>query len=121
MKRFFQFSSLLLMIVFTSNLIVGRLYAEKENNSAKKNIFISTIKSNNLPQSTISRIKNNIRLVIFEKFGNEYYVIDDEQVQVMYQQAALLLASGNNDDKITKEIANDLDAQEIIYGDINRV
>jgi formylglycine-generating enzyme required for sulfatase activity len=93
----------------------GNVYPAKES-GAKKKVYISTIKAKN--EQLAKKVKDGIRLAIFESFGAQYQVLDDDAIKVMYKQAEQILSSGCTDESCMTQIAEGINADEIIYGDL---
>jgi tetratricopeptide (TPR) repeat protein len=108
---------MLTVILFTSGT-----FAQKGSKpeSKKKKLYISTIKANGVNAKLANRVKEGIRLAIFEGFGAQYQVIDDEAVKVMFKQAEAIMASGCDDTSCITQIADGINADEIVYGDVSR-
>lgn len=83
----------------------------------QRKLYISTIAVEGLPAATVKTIKNIIEITIFENF-KEYRVITDEDVRIMYKKAEALMASGCNAESCQQQIADAIDADDIIYGEI---
>lgn len=98
----------------------GSSIAQKTETRGKKKLFISTIKANGIPALTANRVKEGIRLAIFEEFGARYQVLDDDAIRVMYKQAEAIMASGCNETSCITQIADGINADEIVYGDVSR-
>jgi hypothetical protein len=62
---------------------------------------------------------NRIKLNVIEKFGDKYYIVSDSDVALMNQKAAQLQKQGCSDEVCMKQIAEAIDADEIIYGDVS--
>lgn len=103
-------------------LFTGSTYAQKavEGEGKKKKLYISTIKANGVDARLAARVKEGIRLAIFEEFGARYQVIDDDAIKVMYRQAEAIMSSGCDDTSCITQIADGINADEIVYGEVAR-
>jgi hypothetical protein len=84
----------------------------------KKKLYISTVKATGVAGALAERVKQGIKLSIFENYGKDYQILDDEAVKVMYAQAAKIMASGCTDTSCVEQIAEGINADEIIYGSV---
>lgn len=87
----------------------------------KLKLYINDIK----PESGISKVlasktKDYFSLAIFENFNKEYQVVTDDDIKIMYKKAADLQASGRDDQTCMLQIADAINADEIIYGTMRR-
>jgi hypothetical protein len=102
--------SLLLILFFLNPLFAN----------AKKKLYLSKI---NVIQSVPSNIKtsiiNRIKLNVLEKYEDKYQIVSDSDVALMNQKAAQLQKQGCSDEVCMKQIAEAIDADEIIYGDVS--
>lgn len=110
----FGVSTLLLLFM----LFDGLSMAQKTGEKAKKKLYISTIKANGVSTATANRVKEGIRLAVFEDFGGRYQVLDDDAIKVMYKQAEAIMASGCSDTSCITQIADGINADEIFYGEV---
>ncbi len=112
----------IVLTMLTVILFAGGTFAQKGGRpeSKKKKLYISTIKANGVKTKLASRVKEGIRLGIFEGFGAKYQVIDDEAVKVMFKQAEAIMASGCDDTSCITQIADGINADEIVYGEVSR-
>jgi hypothetical protein len=97
-------------------------FLQGNHNSNTRKIYIASIKASDVPASFADRVRNNLMLSIFENYGDKYRVLDDEAIRVMYAQTAAIMASGGcNDDSCIMQIADAINADEIVYGDVSRI
>ena len=107
--------TIICFIFLTNNTTV---YSQKETN--KQKLYIAAIKNQGQNQSISQRVHSVVKLSIFENFGTQFHVLDDEAIKIMYSQAEKIIASGNDDMSSLTQIANGLNADIIIYGEISR-
>ena len=88
--------------------------------NTKKKLYLSKI---NVTQSVPGNIKtsiiNRIKLNVLEKYEDKYQIVSDSDVALMNQKAAQLQKQGCSDEVCMKQIAEAIDADEIIYGDVS--
>jgi hypothetical protein len=89
----------------------------KAEQTKQKKLYISTITVEGLPVSAIKAIRNTIEITIFENF-KDYRIITDDDIKIMYKKAEALMASGCNAESCQQQIADAIDADEIIYGEV---
>ena len=111
-----------MLLMAAAVLFTGSTYAQKavEGEGKKKKLYISTIKANGVDARLAARVKEGIRLAIFEEFGARYQVIDDDAIKVMYRQAEAIMSSGCDDTSCITQIADGINADEIVYGEVAR-
>ncbi len=111
-----------MLLMIAAVLFTGSTYAQKagEGEGKKKKLYISTIKANGVDARLAGRVKEGIRLAIFEEFGARYQVIDDDAIKVMYRQAEAIMSSGCDDTSCITQIADGINADEIVYGEVAR-
>lgn len=91
-----------------------------EETEKKKKIYISSINAEGLSKSIAKRVREGLSLAIFGNYGKRYHVLDDDAIRVMYSQAEKILASGCTDYSCMTQIADGINADEIIYGEVRR-
>ncbi len=84
---------------------------------AKKKIYIAGITVDGAPASMVREIRNIIEVALFE-YGNEYRVITDDDIKVVYKKAEQLMAGGCTAESCQHQIADAIDADEILYGEL---
>jgi formylglycine-generating enzyme required for sulfatase activity len=107
-----------ILIYIIAFILVG--YAQPSEHAALKKLYIATIKANGVPASIAERVRGGLKLQIFESYGSSYQILDDEAIRIMFKQAETLLASGCDDTRCMTQIADGINADEIIYGDLSR-
>ena len=108
------FFILILISVITTNV-------KAENPSIKKRIYITNFeRKGDISEDTATRIRNNIKISILEKFGREFRIISDDDVKIMFTKAGSLQANGNNDENHNLDVARAMNADYIVYGTISR-
>ena len=73
-----------------------------------------------VPAGIKSSIINRIKLNVLEKYEDKYQIVSDSDVALMNQKAAQLQKQGCSDEVCMKQIAEAIDADEIIYGDVTQ-
>jgi len=108
-KRIYQF---ILLILFAISL-------DSQSSGGKKKLYLSKINvMAGVPDVIRNSIVNRIKLNVIEKFGDKYYIVSDSDVALMNQKAAQLQMQGCSDEVCMKQIADAIDADEIVYGDV---
>jgi hypothetical protein len=72
-----------------------------------------------VPAGIKTSIINRIKLNVLEKYEDKYQIVSDSDVALMNQKAAQLQKQGCSDEVCMKQIAEAIDADEIIYGDVS--
>jgi formylglycine-generating enzyme required for sulfatase activity len=109
--------SIIVFIVILSLFTTGQSIISKPKLTK---LYISSIKAKGLPVSIAEKVREGIKLTIFEKYSNRYYLLDDEAIKVMYKQAEQILASGCDDTSCMTQIADGINADEVIYGTVSK-
>lgn len=105
------------IICFVFSMNSSKVYSQKDTN--KQKLYIAAIKNQGQTQSISKRVHSVVKLSIFENFGTQFHVLDDEAIKIMYSQAEKIIASGNEDMSSLTQIANGLNADIIIYGELS--
>jgi hypothetical protein len=82
-------------------------------------MYIASITTTGISKKTASEVKENVRLSIFENYGSLYQVLDDESVKIMYRHAEKIISSGCDDTSCMQQIADGINADEVIYGTVS--
>jgi hypothetical protein len=103
------------IILFTLYLTLSiSLNADTE----KKKLYVSKINSTkDVPESLQKSIVNKVKMAILEKYAKMYYIVSDEDVFIMYKKAADLQKTCDAE-KCLQQIADAIDADEIVYGNL---
>ena len=83
----------------------------------KRKIYISGISVEGAPASMAREIRNIIEVTLYE-YGSQYRVITDDDIKVMYKKAEQLMAGGCTAESCQQQIADAIDADEILYGEL---
>ena len=89
--------------------------------SNSKKLYIHSIQADGVSQKLSNRIREGVYLSILNTYGSRYHIVDDEAIKVMYSQAEKILASGCSDESCIIQIAEGINADEIIYGSATRI
>lgn len=106
---------ILAILVFVSS----NVYSARGKSEQQKKLYISTIKAVDVKDKIAMRVKEGIRLSIFNGFGDKCQVLDDNAIKIMYKQAEQIMASGCTDQSCITQIAEGINADEIIYGEVS--
>jgi hypothetical protein len=88
--------------------------------NTKKKLYLSKVNvMQGVPAGIKSSIINRIKLNVLEKYEDKYQIVSDSDVALMNQKAAQLQKQGCSDEVCMKQIAEAIDADEIIYGDVS--
>jgi|GEM_PF-2115469 len=86
----------------------------------KKRIYITDFeKKGAVNDETAARVRDIIKITILEKYGEEYRIIADDDIRIMFKRAESLQAAGCYDESCNLDIAQVMNAQEIIYGNVS--
>ena len=87
---------------------------------ALKKLYISSMQASGVPEPMAKKARERIEFALYENFGREYRVLTDEDVKVMFKKAQAIMATGCTAESCQTEIADAVDADEIIYGELSR-
>jgi len=105
--------------IIVSILLFQFLFNPLSANSKKK-LYLSKVNVlQGVPAGIKSSIINRIKLNVLEKYEDKYQIVSDSDVALMNQKAAQLQKQGCSDEVCMKQIAEAIDADEIIYGDVS--
>jgi hypothetical protein len=105
-----KFLLLLLACLFSQ----GILFAEAE----KKKLYVSKITATKDVSDSIQKsVGNKVKMAILEKYAKSYYIVSDEDVLIMYKKAAELQKTCDAETCL-RQIAEAIDADEVIYGNL---
>ncbi len=103
-------SILYILMVLTVHPVLG---------SVKQKLYISKVNFlQGVPESIKNSLINRIKLNVLERYGDKFQIVSDADVALMNQKAAQLQLQGCSDEVCMKQIAQAIDADEIIYGDV---
>jgi hypothetical protein len=85
---------------------------------ALKKLYISSIQASGVPEPLAKKARERIEFALYENFGREYRVLTDEDVKVMFKKAQAIMATSCTAESCQTEIADAVDADEIIYGEL---
>ena len=101
------------IVLYITLLFTIGLYANE-----KKKLYVSKVTPQGEVPATISNnIVGRIKLALIEKYAKEYYIVSDEDISVMYKKAAELQKTCDAESCL-RQIAEMVDADEIIYGKV---
>ncbi|MCB1191700.1 MAG: hypothetical protein H7A23_17050 [Leptospiraceae bacterium] len=115
-KIFYKRASLVLYLPFLFCLSAySPLYAQK-----KKKLYISTIQTKDIPGVTSDIVYDRLKLSILENFGNDYYILNDLDIQMMNKGNFKIFDSGCEPEACLKRIGDSIEVDEIIYGEMQK-
>lgn len=94
--------------------------AANDDQGKKKKVFISVITASGVPDDTVAKIRGGIKLVIFEDFKAQYYVLDDESFGKRNTQVASILERSDNSEQAASVVGAAANADEVISGSVSR-
>jgi hypothetical protein len=117
-KQFKPVSMLILFLLIVLSAPVIRQSDVYAGKGGKKKLYITNIKGDDTPRAIVDRVKRGISVSILENYGDMYQILDDDAVKVMFAQVAKLQSMGCNEESCISQIADGINADEIIYGDV---
>lgn len=111
------------IIAVAASIIICLLFsinAASPQEKALKKLYISSIKAEGIDEKLAKKARERMEFSLYENFGKEYRTLTDEDVKVMFKKAAEIMATGCNAESCQNEIADAVDADEVIYGELSR-
>jgi hypothetical protein len=103
-----------LLLLLACLFLQGKLFAEAE----KKKLYVSKITATKDVSDAIQKsVGNKVKMAILEKYAKAYYIVSDEDVLIMYKKAAELQKTCDAETCL-RQIAEAIDADEVIYGNL---
>lgn len=104
---------IIMLIIFIRTLSL----AQEDN----KRIYIQKIEGKSVDSNLLKRVRNIITATIIEKYGKKFYIINDEDIKIMYQQTEKLIISGQAGEENLENIAQSINSNIIIYGNVESI
>ncbi len=86
---------------------------------ALKKLYISSISADGVSATLAKKARERLEFSLYEHFGKEYRVLTDEDVKVMFKKAEEIMATGCSAESCQQQMADAVDADEIIYGELS--
>jgi formylglycine-generating enzyme required for sulfatase activity len=86
---------------------------------ALKKLYISSISADGVSAALAKKARERLEFALYEHFGKEYRVLTDEDVKVMFKKAEEIMATGCSAESCQQQMADAVDADEIIYGELS--
>jgi hypothetical protein len=86
---------------------------------ALKKLYISSISADGVSATLAKKARERLEFALYEHFGKEYRVLTDEDVKVMFKKAGEIMATGCSAESCQQQMADAVDADEIIYGELS--
>ena len=86
---------------------------------ALKKLYISSISADGVSAALAKKARERLEFALYESFGKEYRVLTDEDVKVMFKKAGEIMATGCSAESCQQQMADAVDADEIIYGELS--
>ncbi|GEM_PF-1008630 len=113
-KPVWKITALAVIFIGIILFFISQIYAQTQNR-----IFIKDIvPSEGVSKDVVKKIRDIITVTVFEKYGNKYKVLNDDDIKIMFEKAETLLATGCDAEQCMIQIGFSIDADEIIYGTV---
>ena len=86
---------------------------------ALKKLYISSITADGVSATLAKKARERLEFALYEHFGKEYRVLTDEDVKVMFKKAEEIMGTGCSAESCQQQMADAVDADEIIYGELS--
>ncbi len=103
-------------IIVVSLVLPGSAATQEK---ALKKLYISSITADGVSAALAKKARERLEFSLYEHFGKEYRVLTDEDVKVMFKKAGEIMATGCNAESCQQQMADAVDADEIIYGELS--
>jgi hypothetical protein len=110
---------ILILSIFVIGIVFSRPNDVSGQTAKKKKLYIQTIKADGVSKEMVRKMHDGISLSILNNFGAQYHIVDDEAIKVMYKQAEAIMSSGCSDESCVEQIAEGINADEIIFGTVS--
>jgi hypothetical protein len=114
------FYTALFVLLLAACFAIANISTLSSQEKALKKLYISSIQASGVPEPLAKKARERIEFALYENFGREYRVLTDEDVKVMFKKAQAIMATGCTAESCQTEIADAVDADEIIYGELTR-
>ncbi|HNQ98204.1 MAG: hypothetical protein QM472_15575 [Spirochaetota bacterium] len=108
------------MLLIAACFAIANISILSSQEKALKKIYISSIQGSGVPEPLAKKARERIEFALYENFGKKYRVLTDDDVKVMFKKAQAIMATGCTAESCQTEIADAVDADEIIYGELSR-
>ncbi len=108
------------MLSIAACFAIANISTLSSQEKALKKLYISSMQASGVPEPMAKKARERIEFALYENFGREYRVLTDEDVKVMFKKAQAIMATGCTAESCQTEIADAVDADEIIYGGLTR-
>ena len=102
-------------------IVLGFIFVFFLSNMAfsKSRVYVKDlVPGKGITKEAANKIRDIITLTIFEKYGDRYRIVSDDDVKIMFKQAETLMQTGCDAERCIIEIGYSIDADEIIYGTV---
>lgn len=100
-------------------LYLTLLYTIGLSAAEKKKLYVSKVTPYGpVPEIVSSTIVSRIKLALIENYQKDYQIVSDDDIAVMYKKAAELQKTSCDADSCLRQIAEMVDADEILYGKV---
>ncbi len=116
-KRAMLIQTIIPVLCLCTGLFYPPVNANGQGASLKK-LYISSITADGVSAPLAKKVRERLEFALYENFGKEYRVLTDEDVRVLFRKAAELMATGCGAETCQRQMADAVDADEIIYGEL---
>ena len=112
-RRIKKAVALLTLLLFLPDTFL----VSRSENSSRQKVFLSKIEiSGDVPSSLRESIHLKLKSAIMEKYGKNYSIVGQTDLEVLFRQAESFQKQGKEIQTFLTEISGAKDADEIIYG-----
>ncbi len=109
------------IFVILLNAVLAIFITSLSAQTKKLKLFINDITVEQGVSKTMAiKVRDIMSLSIFENFSGEYQVITDDDIKIMFKKVAVIQATGCDAQTCVLQIAEAINADEIIYGSIKK-
>ena len=116
-KRTMLIQTIIPVLCLCTGLFYPPVNANGQDASLKK-LYISSITADGVSATLAKKARERLEFALYEHFGKEYRVLTDEDVKVMFKKAEEIMGTGCSAESCQQQMADAVDADEIIYGEL---
>ncbi|MDV6237550.1 DUF1566 domain-containing protein [Leptospira ellisii] len=107
-------------ILFLVILLLFHLHAQLTAENKPSKLYVHKLTAETaLPSGTENRFRNGIINSVLRNFEGKYTVVDDESMAILYKRAEALQRMNCSDEICMKQIADAIEADEVVSGTIS--
>jgi len=99
-------------------LLLTALSAQAPAQAPQKRLYVSALSASGVAAKTARSATEALTLALLERAGDRRRVLGDDDMRALYRRAETAMAAGKGSDEQVREIADAVEAEEIVYGEV---